>query len=70
MVAVSQTGEIQNGIYNLGHSAVYDPLGKTIASAQEEETVISAEINFAEMKELRKNVKTLSDRHEKYLLEE
>ena len=70
MVAVSQTGEIQNGIYNLGHSAVYDPLGKTIASAQEEETVISAEINFTEMKELRENVKTLSDRHEKYLLEE
>jgi len=70
MVAVSQTGEIQNGIYNLGHSAVYNPLGETVASAQEEETVISAEIDFTEMKKLRENVKTLSDRHEKYLLEE
>lgn len=70
MIAVSQTGEIQNGIFNLGFSAVYDPLGKTVASAEEEETVISAEIDFSEMKNLRKNVKTLSDRHDKYLLEE
>ena len=70
MAAVSQTGEIQNGVYNLGYSAVYDPLGRTVASAAEEETVISAEIDFAEMKNLRENVKTLSDRHEKYLLEE
>jgi len=70
MVAVSQTGEIQNGIYNLGHSAVYSPLGETIASLQDEEAVFSAEIDFSEMKKLRENVKTLSDRHEKYLLEE
>jgi len=70
MVAVSQTGEIQNGVYNLGHSAVYGPLGEVIASSQDEETVVSAVIDFSEMKKLRENVKTLSDRHEKYLLEE
>ena len=69
MVAVSQTGEIQNGVYNLGHSAVYNPLGETVASAGEEETVIEAKINFDEMKNLRENVKTLSDRHNQYLLE-
>ena len=69
MVAVSQTGEIQNGIYNLGHSAVLSPLGKTIASLEEEEMVLKAEIDLSEMKELRDNVKTLSDKHEKYVLE-
>ena len=69
MIAVSQTGEIQNGIYNLGHSAVYGPLGETIASSGDEETVIEAKINFDEMKTLRENVKTLSDRHNQYILE-
>ena len=70
MIAVSQTGEIQNGIFNLGYSAVYSPLGEITASLKEEEAVLSAEIDFSEMKKLRENVKTLSDRHEKYLLEE
>ncbi len=69
MVAVSQTGEIQNGIYNLGYSTVYSPLGEIIASAKDEEMVIEAKIDFNEMKNLREKVKTLSDRHEKYLLE-
>ena len=69
MIAVSQTGEIQNGIYNLGHSAVLSPLGETIAALNDEEAVLTAEIDFDEMKKLRSNVKTLSDKHEKYVLE-
>lgn len=69
MIAVSQTGEIQNGIYNLGHSAVLSPLGETIASLNDEETVLTAEFDLTEMKELREKVKTLSDKHEKYTLE-
>ena len=69
MIAVSQTGEIQNGIYNLGHSVVLSPLGETIASLKEEEDTLIAEIDFSEMKNLREKVKTLSDRHEKYSLE-
>ena len=69
MIAVSQTGEIQNGIYNLGHSAVLSPLGETIASLNDEEAVFTAEFDLSEMKKLRENVKTLSDKHEKYLLE-
>lgn len=69
MIAVSQTGEIQNGIYNLGHSAVLSPLGKTIASLNDEETVLTAEFDLTEMKELREKVKTLSDKHENYTLE-
>ncbi len=69
MIAVSQTGEIQNGVYNLGHSAVLSPLGETIASLNDEEAVFTAEFDLYEMKNLRENVKTLSDKHEKYLLE-
>lgn len=70
MVAVSQTGEIQNGIYNLGHSAIYSPLGDTVASLNNEESVIIADIDFSTMTQLRNTVKTLSDKHEKYVLED
>lgn len=70
MIAVSQTGEIQNGVYNLGHSAVLSPLGETIASLDDEEAVLTAEIDLEEMKKLRNVVKTLSDKHEKYSLED
>lgn len=69
MIAVSQTGEIQNGVYNLGYSAVYSPLGETIASLKDEEALLTAEIDLTKMYELRENVKTLSDRHEKYIPE-
>ncbi len=69
MIAVSQTGEIQNGIYNLGYSAVYSPLGGTIASLEDEEAVLSAEFDLEEMKNLRQTVKTLSDKHNNYTLE-
>lgn len=66
MIAVSQTGEIQNGIYNLGHSAVLSPLGETIAELDYEEAVLKAEINLEEMRKLRETVKTLSDKQEQY----
>ncbi len=69
MIAVSQTGEIQNGIYNLGCSSVISPLGKVIASLDEEEALLTAEIDLDEMRQLRENVKTLSDKHDKYILE-
>lgn len=69
MIAVSQTGEIQNGIYNLGHSAVLSPLGETIAALDYQEAVLKAEFDLDEMKKLRETVKTLSDKHEQYILE-
>lgn len=69
MIAVSQTGEIQNGIYNLGHSAVLSPLGETIAALDYQEAVLKAEFDLDDMKKLRETVKTLSDKHEKYTLE-
>lgn len=70
MIAVSQTGEIQNGIYNLGNSAVYSPLGEKIASLDYQEAVLKAEFDLNEMKKLRETVKTLSDRHQEYILED
>lgn len=70
MVAVSQTGEIQNGVYNLGHSSVLSPLGETIASLDDEEDILVADFDLNEMKKLRQTVKTLSDRHEKYIPED
>ena len=69
MIAVSQTGEIQNGIYNIGSSTVLSPLGETIASLEYEEAVLKAEFDLADMKKLRETVKTLSDRHDNYTLE-
>lgn len=70
MIAVSQTGEIQNGIYNIGSSAVLSPLGETIASLEYEEAVLRAEFDLSDMKNLRENVKTLSDKHDNYILED
>ena len=69
MIAVSQTGEIQNGIYNLGHSAVLSPLGETIAELDYEEALLKAEIDLNEMRKLRETVKTLSDKQEQYIPE-
>lgn len=69
MIAVSQTGEIQNGIYNLGHSAVLSPLGETIAALDYQEAVLRAEFDLDTMKQLRESVKTLSDKQENYILE-
>jgi predicted amidohydrolase len=69
MIAVSQTGEIKNGIYNIGSSTVISPLGETIASLEYQESVLKADFNLEEMKTLRENVKTLSDKHENYTLE-
>lgn len=69
MIAVSQTGEIKNGIYNLGHSAVISPLGETIASLDYQEALLKAEIDLQEMKTLRETVKTLSDKQNQYIPE-
>ena len=69
MIAVSQTGEIQNGIYNIGSSVVLSPLGETIASLEYEEAVLRAEFDLNDMKKLRETVKTLSDRQDNYTLE-
>lgn len=69
MIAVSQTGEIQNGIYNLGHSAVISPLGEIVAELDYQEAVLEAEIDLEEMKKLRETVKTLSDRQNQYIPE-
>ncbi len=69
MIAVSQTGEIKNGIYNIGSSAVLSPLGETIASLEYEEAVLKAEFDLDKMKKLRETVKTLSDKHDNYTLE-
>lgn len=65
-VSLSQTGDIGNGVFNLGYSAVYDPWGNTVASLKHEETVLFAKIDLQIQKDLRKEVKTLSDKHENY----
>ncbi len=62
VIAVSQAGLIENDVYNFGHSMVISPFGDIIAELGEEEGILTAEINLAEMSELRKTVPTLKDR--------
>ena len=66
MIAVSQTGKITDNEYNLGHSMVINPYGETVASLQEEEAVLSCEIDLEEMQKLRTKIPTLLDVQEKY----
>lgn len=66
MIAVSQTGKIKEDEYNLGYSMLISPYGEVIASLEEEEIVLECEINFDEMKELRKKIPTLMDIHSQY----
>ncbi len=70
MISVSQTGRRESGEYNAGHSMIISPEGRVIGGLGEEEDVLEAEIDLDEMKELRRNVQTLSDRHREYILED
>lgn len=53
---------INRGKQYLGHSAIVDPWGVTIAGAGDEESVITAEINAAEVKRVREVFPPVTDR--------
>lgn len=45
-----------------GHSAVYDPWGEVLAKAGENEKIISAELDFEMLQEVRKNIPVRADK--------
>lgn len=66
MVALTQSGLIENDEYNLGHSRIIDYDGKVISEIKEDEGAMSAEIEFNEMYEFRKKCTVLLDIQDRY----
>lgn len=54
VVAPNQSGTHANGRKTFGHSMIIDPWGKILASLEEEEGVIVAEINLLYLQDIRK----------------
>lgn len=65
-IGVTQTGLITNDEYNSGHSLAVSPFGDIIEEADENEGIISFEIDLEAEKSLRKKVPTLKDKKDKY----
>lgn len=65
-VALTQSGAIENGDYNLGKSAIIDYKGDNLAEIDDGEGAIFAELNFEEQQSFREKCTVLKDIHEKY----
>lgn len=67
MVALTQSGEIKDGEFNIGHSRIYDFCGETIAEIKDQrEGIMSCVIDFSPMYEYRKVCTILNDIRENY----
>lgn len=66
MVALTQTGILQDGVKNLGHSLIYDYNGNVLDEINEKEGCISATINLEEMYDFRNKCTILKDIQESY----
>ena len=67
MIALTQSGEIKNGEYNIGHSRIFDFCGETIAEIKNQrEGIMSCKIDLAPMYEYRKICTILKDIRENY----
>lgn len=66
MIALTQSGYIENGEYNLGESRIIDYKGEEVASIMSGEGVVSAEIDLAEMYDFREKCTVLNDIREDY----
>lgn len=69
MVALTQSGRIENKEYNLGHSRIIDYDGRVVSEIKEGEGAMSAELKFKEMYEFRKKCTVLLDIHHGYEVE-
>ena len=69
-VALTQSGEILNGDYNLGKSAIIDYKGDNLSQINEGEGAISAELNFEKQNEFRSKCTVLKDIHNEYKVKE
>lgn len=67
LVALTQSGLVKNGEWNIGHSRIYDYMGETIAEIKnQKEGICSCEINFNEMYNYRNHCTILKDIKESY----
>ena len=68
MIALTQSGYIENGEYNLGESRIIDYKGEELAyiKNRDEENIISADIELDEMYDFREKCTVLNDIRDKY----
>lgn len=66
MVALTQSGYIENGEYNLGESRIIDYKGEVISSIMNGEGIASAEISILQMKQFRQKSPTIQDIRDNY----
>lgn len=69
MVALTQSGLIENNEWNLGHSRIIDYNGGVVSEIKEGEGAMFAEIKFEEMYDFRKKCTVLLDIHDSYDIE-
>ena len=66
MIALTQSGLIENEEYNLGHSRIIDYNGEVISEIKKEDSAVLTEIKFKEMYEFREKCTVLLDIHNAY----
>ena len=70
MVALTQSGYIENGEWNIGHSRIIDYKGETISEIKDQkEGAFSAALDFAPMYEFRNKCTCLNDIRKSYEVE-
>lgn len=69
-VALTQSGPIENGNFNLGKSAIIDYKGDNLAEINSGEGAISAEIDIEEQNIFRSKCTVLKDIHKNYTVRE
>lgn len=66
MIALTQSGYIENGEYNLGQSRIIDYKGEELSSIMNGEGITTAELNLDEMYNFREKCTILNDIKENY----
>ncbi len=67
MVGLTQSGQIKDDEWNIGHSRIYDYLGETIAEIKDQkEGLMKCEISLNDMYEYRQTCTILNDIKDKY----
>ena len=67
MVALTQSGPIENNEFNIGHSRIIDYNGNVISEIKDQkEGIMYAELNLNEMYDFREKCTILKDIKEKY----
>lgn len=62
VVGVNRVGEDESGIYP-GHSMIVDPFGRILSEGNDNESILSAELDMAKVEEARNMIPALSQRH-------